>query len=215
MKLTVLSAAAAAVILVSCGPSAAEQAAAREKAVADSIAVAAGKEMTYSIDPAASAVKWEGNMTGVKAYSHNGILKLVSGSLMTKGGILIGGEFTADMKSIDPKDNNYSEEHPREGLIGHLSSADFFDVAGAPTASLKITSVEGNTATGELTLKNKTNTEKITDVVVTPNADGTVTATGNLAFDRQKYGASWTNPAKDMVLANDIVLSVMLTGKAQ
>ncbi len=66
MKLTVLSAAAAAVIFVSCGPSAAEQAAAREKAVADSIAAAASKEMTYTIDPAASKVKWEGNMTGVK-----------------------------------------------------------------------------------------------------------------------------------------------------
>jgi len=215
MKLSILSAAAAAVVLVSCGPSAEELAAAREKAVADSLAAEASKEVTYTVDAAASVVKWEGNMTGVKAYGHNGELKLINGSLTTKGGTLIGGSFTADMKSIDPKDDGYSAEHPREGLIGHLSSPDFFDVTTAPTASLKITSVEGNTANAELTLKNKTNTEKITDIVVTQNADGTVTASGKLTFDRQKYGVSWTNPAKDMILANDIVLSVALTGKAQ
>ena len=215
MKLTVLSAAAAAVIFVSCGPSAAEQAAAREKAVADSIAAAASKEMTYTIDPAASKVKWEGNMTGVKAYSHFGELTLTEGVLMTKGGQLTGGNFTADMKSIDPKVDGYSAEHPREGLIGHLSSPAFFAVDSFPTATVKSTAVEGNTATADLTVRGKTSTEKVTEIMVTPNADGTVTATGKLIFDRQKYGATWANPAKDMFLADDIVLSVVLTGKAQ
>jgi polyisoprenoid-binding protein YceI len=215
MKLTVLSAAAAALVLVSCGPSAEEQAAAREKAVADSLAAAASKEMTFTIDPASSKVNWEGNMTGVKVYSHSGDLKLIGGSLMTRGNTLIGGEFKADLKSINPTDNGYSAEHPREGLIGHLSSADFFAVDSFPTAALTIVSVDGNMAKADLTLRGRTNSEKITDIVVTPNADGTVTATGKLVFDRKKYGATFPGPAKDMLLANDISLTVELTGKAQ
>jgi len=215
MKLSILSAAAAAVVLVSCGPSAEEQAAAREKAVADSIASAASKEMTFTIDASASKVMWEGNMTGAKVYSHNGDLKITSGTIMTKGPLLTGGEFTADMKSINPTDNGYSAEHPREGLIGHLSSADFFAVDSFPTAALKIVAVDGNTAKADLTLRGKTNTETITDIVLTPNADGTVTAAGKLVFDRKKYGATFPGPAKDMLLANDIVLSVELMGKAQ
>jgi polyisoprenoid-binding protein YceI len=215
MKLTILSAAAAAVVLVSCGPSAEEQAAAREKAVADSLAAAASMEMTYTIDAASSKLMWEGNMTGVKAYSHSGDLKITSGTLMTKGPLLTGGEFTADMNSINPTDNGYSAEHPREGLIGHLRSADFFAVDSFPTATLKITGMEGTTATADLTLRGKTNTETITDIVLTPNADGTVTAAGKLVFDRKKYNVTFPGPAQDMILSNDIVLSVELMGKAQ
>ncbi len=215
MKLTVLSAAAAAVLLVSCGPSAEEQAAAREKAVADSLAGAASKEMTYTIDAASSKVNWEGNMTGVKVYSHSGDLRLLGGTLMTKGNQLVAGDVKADLKSINPTDNGYSAEHPREDLIGHLGSADFFAVDSFPTASLTIVSVDGNMAKADLTLRGRTNNEKITDIVVTTNADGSVTATGKLVFDRTKYGAHFPGPAKDMLLANDIALSVELVGKAQ
>jgi polyisoprenoid-binding protein YceI len=215
MKLTVLSAAAAAVVLVSCGPSAEEQAKAREQAIADSIAAAASKEMTYTVDAASSKLMWEGNMTGAKVYSHSGDLKITSGTMMTKGPLLTGGEFTADMNSINPTDNGYSEEHPREGLIVPLRSADFFAVDSFPTATLKITGTEGNTATADLTLRGMTNSEKITDIVLTTNPDGTVSAKGKLVFDRKKYNVTFPGPAKDMLLANDITLSVELMGKAQ
>ena len=104
-------------------------------------------------------------MLGVK--SHHGVVSLTEGAFTTKGGFVTGGSFSADLKSIAPQDTNYNEKSPKEGLIGHLSSPDFFAVDSFPAANFVITAVEGNTATGNLTVRGKTNTEKVTDIVVT------------------------------------------------
>jgi len=50
---------------------------------------------------------------------------------------------------------------PREKLIGHLKAADFFDTENFPTAIFKITKVNGNEVFGNLTIKGKTNEEKL------------------------------------------------------
>ncbi len=81
-----------------------------------------------------------------------------------------------------------------------------------PTAQLKITAVNGNTASGELTVRGKTNTENITDIVLTPNADGSIKASAKLVFDRQKYGVAWSSGSKDAVLNDNIELNVELSG---
>jgi polyisoprenoid-binding protein YceI len=214
-KIHLIAAIAALPTLVSCGPSAeeiAKQKAEAELRMQDSLA---NVEMSYAVDAAASIVKWSGNMTGIQAYSHFGDLKLVSGSVSTKGGALVGGEFTVDMKSINPLDSGYSAEHPREGLIGHLGTADFFAVDSFPTASLKITAVDGASATADLTVRGRTNSETITDLVITPNADGTLSASGKLSFDRQKYGVAYKSTVKDLLLADAIELTVELKGNAQ
>ncbi|MBK9195268.1 MAG: YceI family protein [Flavobacteriales bacterium] len=202
--------------MAACGPTPEEQAAAREKAVADSLEAAASKEMTYTLDGAASKLNWTGTMAGIK--SHTGDLKFTEGTIMTKGPTLTGGSFTIDMKSYVMTDTNYAPDGAAQGtranLMGHLMSPDFFAVDSFPTSTLKITAVTGNTATADLTVRGKTNSETITDIVVTPNADGTVSASGKLAFDRQKYGVSWDSGSKDAVLNNNIELNVQLVGKA-
>ena len=218
MKTLSLSVAAmAAVALVSCGPSAEEQQAAREQAIADSLAMAAGTEHTYTVDAASSSINWTGNMTGAKVYSHNGTIGLNSGSFTTKGGLLTGGSFEVNMTAITPTDNGYapdgSEQGTKAGLLGHLGSPDFFDVANHPAAKLVITGSTGSTATADLTLRGKTNSETITDITITENADGSAKATGKLVFDRKKYDVVFPGPAADLVLANDIELTVELTGK--
>ncbi|HRH69741.1 MAG: YceI family protein [Flavobacteriales bacterium] len=218
MKSPVLSVVAlSALFLVACGPSEAEIAAAKEKAAADSIAALAAMEMTYAVDIATSKVNWTGTMLGVK--SHNGTINLTEGFIRTKGGNLTGGDFAIDMKSIAPLDTNYapagSKQGTKDDLVGHLSSADFFAVDSFPVAKFSISAVEGNTATGSLSLRGRTNEEKLTDIVLTPNADGTLTATCKVSFDRQKYGAAWKAPMKDVVLNDAIELTVELTGKAQ
>ncbi len=206
----------AALFMAACGPTPEEQAAAREKAVADSLEAAASKEMTYTLDGAASKLNWTGTMAGIK--SHTGDLKFTEGTIMTKGPTLTGGSFTIDMKSYVMTDTNYAPDGAAQGtranLMGHLMSPDFFAVDSFPTSTLKITAVTGNTATADLTVRGKTNSETITDIVVTPNADGTVSASGKLAFDRQKYGVSWDSGSKDAVLNNNIELNVQLVGKA-
>lgn len=213
MKTTLILSASAAMLLVACGPSEAEIQAAKEKATADSLAAAASMEHTYTIDPAASKLTWAGTMLGVK--THHGTLGFTTGSFTTKGPLLTGGEFTADLKTIAPLDTNYAADDAKQGtrsmLVGHLSSADFFAVDSFPTATFKITAVNGNTATGDLTVRGKTHPETVTDIVLTTEGN-TTKATGKLAFDRQKYGVAWSTGAKDMVLNDQIELTVELTG---
>ncbi|MFT3885780.1 MAG: YceI family protein [Flavobacteriales bacterium] len=211
-----LTAAAAVMSIVACGPSQAEIDAAKQKATEDSIAAAAAAEHTYNVDVATSKVNWSGTMVGVK--THTGSLSFANGTITTKGPTITGGEFTVDMKSYALTDTNYAADGAKQGtranLMQHLMAPDFFNVDSFPTASFKITAVNGNTATGDLTVRGKTNPESVTDIVVTPNADGTVSATGKLVFNRQKYGVSWKAP-KDMVVKDDIELNIELNGKAQ
>ena len=216
MNVSSLSAAAiAALFLVACGPSEAEIAEQKAKATADSLAALAGMEHTYAADLANSKVMWTGTMLGVK--SHNGTVALTDGKITTKGGQLVSGSFAVDLNSIAPLDTNYAPEgakqYTKTMLIGHLKSADFFAVDSFPTAMFEISSVEGNVATGMLTVRGKTHEEKVTDIVITENGD-MVTASGNLVFDRQKYGVAWSSGAKDMVLNDNIELSIEMSGKA-
>jgi polyisoprenoid-binding protein YceI len=177
-----------------------------EVATVDSL----GTEATYTVDTAASTVLWEGQM--LKMHKHFGTLTISEGSFTVKGLQVTGGTFTANMKSISPTDSNFSKEHPKEYLIGHLSNADFFAVDSFPTATFVIKSVNGNSATGDLTVRGKTNSETVTDIVV--DTVGGVKTTGKLVFNRQKYGAAYkADVTKDMVLSDDIKLEITLVGK--
>lgn len=212
-----LTAVAAVTTLISCGPSAEELAAQKEKAMQDSIAAAAAAEHAYTVDVANSHVTWAGTMIGVK--THTGNLAFANGNFTVKGGMLTGGDFTVDMKSYTFTDTNYAADGAKQGtramFMGHLMSPDFFAVDSFPTAMLRISSVNGNTATGEFTVRGKTNPETVTDIAITDNGDGTVKATGKLVFDRQKYGVAWKAPMKDMVVQDNIELNVEIVGKAQ
>lgn len=203
----------ATVALVACGPSEAEIKAAKEKATADSLATIAATERTVAIDAAASTVNWKGTMLGIK--SHNGTVALTDAKLTVKGPSVTAGSFAVDLSSIKPLDDAYAPDDAKQGtrsmLVGHLQSGDFFDVANHPNATFEITSVQGNTATGNLTVRGVTNEEKVTDIVVT-DENGAISASGKLAFDRQKYGVAWSSGSKDAVLNDIIELEIALTG---
>lgn len=215
MKTTALIAAGTALLMVACGPSEAEIAAKKAQQEADSLAALAASERTYAIDAAGSKARWTGTMLGIK--SHHGVVG-VSGSFTAKANVLTGGEFTVDLKTIAPEDTLYAPEGSKQGtksmLIGHLQSPDFFAVDTFPTATFKITGVEGTTATGDLTVRGKTNTENVTDIVLTAE-NGVAKATGKLVFDRQKYGVAWSSGSKDAILNDNIELAIELTGNAQ
>ena len=206
----------AAFALVACGPSEAEIQAAKEKTTADSLAALASTERPVAVDVAASRVKWTGTMLNVKR--HFGTVTLTDAQLTVKGPLVTGGSFVADLGSINLEDaGEYqynpegSDKNTQSMLIGHLKSADFFDVANHPQATFEITRVEGNTAYGNLSIRGNTHEEKVTDINVT-DENGTVTATGKLTFDRQKYDVAWGTGAKDFVLNDDIELEISLAG---
>ncbi|MEO8069652.1 MAG: YceI family protein [Flavobacteriales bacterium] len=205
----------AALFMAACSPTPEEQAAASLKATADSLAAAGYKERAYVVNPAASNLTWTGTMAGIK--SHTGRLTFAEGTFTSKGSMLTGGTFVVNMTSYVMTDTNYaadgSEQGTRAMLMGHLMSPEFFDVGNYPTSTLQITAVNGNTATADLTVRGKTNSETITDIVVTPFEDGAIRASGKLTFDRQKYGVAWSSGSKDAVLNDNIELTVEVVGK--
>ncbi len=166
--------------------------------------------VSYAIDTEKSVVSWKGSMIGV--YAHEGDLKLTEGSITTNDGVITGGEFTVNMNSmVTTDDDALYQMAPREKLIGHLKAPDFFDTEKFPTGNFKIKSVEGNVITGDLTLKGVTK-EATINAVTTTETDGNISATGTLVFNRQDYGIAYKNTMNDMVLSDDIELTISIEG---
>lgn len=166
----------------------------------------------YKVDLDSSTVKWHGEIVG-GIYYHEGTVKLIEGSLGLSDNQIASGAFTIDLKSLKPSDKNYSgKDKTPENLVAHLSSKDFFLVDSFPTATFVMKSADGNTVTGDLTVRGTTNEEKVTDVVVA-KSDAGLTATGKLVFNRQKYGVAYKTNAKDKILSDDIVLDITIKAK--
>ncbi len=100
------------------------------------VEVAASKEMT--VNTAESVVTWIGSKPAGK---HNGTIPVSAGKIAIEGDKIVGGEFTINIAEIANEDLAGDEESVGK-LLGHLKSADFFDVANHPTAEFVITSVE-------------------------------------------------------------------------
>lgn len=162
---------------------------------------------TLSVDTSASEVMWKGNMVGM--YEHSGDVKLESGDVTVADGKITGGKFVIDLTSITPTDSNYKEDKTPEKLVGHLSSEDFFHTEQYPTATFEITGSEGSTVMGNLTVRGKTNPEKVENVVIT-DENGQVQIKGDIKFDRTKYDVAFKHPMQEMVISNDIEMNVTL-----
>lgn len=92
----------------------------------------------FKVDTTASKVEWVA--TKVSAY-HTGTLNVKSGEVIVKDGNITGGNFVLDMNSIVVSGPKGSDTKANEKLLGHLKSADFFDVTKNPEATFTITSV--------------------------------------------------------------------------
>lgn len=82
-----------------------------------------------------SVLNWTGRKVGGEHY---GTIKMTDGFIAVESGVVSAGEFTIDMTTIAATDLSGDEATK---LVGHLSSADFFDVATHPTGRFTITSV--------------------------------------------------------------------------
>jgi len=167
----------------------------------------------YAIDSAASTVQWKGSK--ITGSSHEGFVKLAEGGLQVTDGVITAGKFTIDMTTITCTD---LEGGMRDKLVGHLNSADFFDVENHKTARLVIKSADaqGN-VTADLTIKGKTNEVKFSAVITEQN--GMLTAKATIVADRTKYDVrygsdSFFDNLGDKAINNDIEFMVNLTGKA-
>jgi polyisoprenoid-binding protein YceI len=103
---------------------------------------------TFTVDATKSKVEFTGSKT---SDFHTGYFPVKSGAVKVEGGKLVGGSFVVNVAGLKVTDAS------GEKLQGHLSSADFLDVAKFGEATFTITNVtyvkEGKaTVTGDLTL---------------------------------------------------------------
>lgn len=212
MKMTnILTGLALAVVLASCGetkPTETKTPEAKEIAPV----TAAQETLKYNIETSASSIDWSGSIT-TGTYGHTGTINITEGNLTTTDGKVTEGSFTVDVNSILTTDDSYSEGHEKEKLVGHLKSADFFHTEEFPTATFVIKGQTEAGVVGDLTIRGKSHEETVTDVVTTTAENGDLTITGNLTFDRQKYDVAYESTMKDMVISDDIKLTITLTAK--
>ncbi len=171
----------------------------------------------FGIDAANSSVNWTGGVVkigGEHMYSHTGTLNIEAGKVSLKNGALAAGKIIIDMKSMVPTDDNYGGEgHTAKDLVGHLSSADFFNVEEFPTASFEFRGVEGNPLLGRMNIRGVSNEETLENVTI-ENADGVVTIIGTMTIDRQKYDVAYDMGAEDKLISDDIDLKVVIVCQA-
>ena len=160
---------------------------------------------SLNINTSTSTVEWKGVMVGI--YSHNGFVSIKEGNLVWQGNSITGGSITIDMETMTQSDSLYKTEENK--LVAHLESPDFFDVVNFPTATFEITSSEKgtNTVFGNLTVRGITESEVVEDVIFDVEKKS---ATGTLKFDRQKYGVAYKGSKKDMLVGDEVEMTISL-----
>lgn len=166
--------------------------------------------VTYKINPTQSSVKWVGKkVTG----EHSGNVTISGGSLTAANNVITAGSVDIDLSTITSTD--ITDPASNAKLIGHLKSADFFNTATYPKATLAITSVKLKTkdnydVTGNLTIKGITNPVTFPAVIQT-TADK-ITATAVITIDRTKYdikyrSTSYFGDLGDKAIDNNFILN--------
>ncbi len=164
----------------------------------------------FTADVEASNVTWKGFKP---TESHDGAIKISEGYIAMEGGKLSGGNFIIDMNSITNRDIESAEYNAK--LVGHLKSADFFDVEKHPFGVFAITGVEDKDGKmmvkGNLSIKGiKKNIEFPATVAV----DGDAVSFTSEAFtiDRIEWDIKYNSgkffeDLKDKLIKDDIELS--------
>lgn len=153
-----------------------------------------------SINTEKSSIEWVGKKVTGK---HNGTIDFKSGEVEVKGGKLVGGTFVVDMTTISVSDLSGGMKGKLEG---HLKSDDFFGVEKFPEATFVVTSVDGATVKGDLTIKGHTEKEAFTLVKKGK------TISGDIKIDRTKfdirYGSKSFFNVGDKAIDNEFELSI-------
>ncbi len=144
-----------------------------------------GAVVSETVNVEKSTIVWNGyKVTG----SHNGNIQLKSGELDFQDGKLVGGNFEIDMNSITCND---LQGEWNQKLVGHLKSADFFNVEEYPTATFKITQVISRgkpgdyKIVGDLTIKGIT--KEIKFLTQVSDEGGEKVAVSKIKVDRSEF----------------------------
>ena len=132
-------------------------------------------DQSWKLDTSASKIEWVG--TKVTGY-HTGNVPLKSGEIFVKSGEVTGGKFVMDLANMQVVGPKNVDAASNKKLLGHLKSADFFDVEKNPEGNFELTGVRPYDGTA---LKDSTDPrqEQISKYKVT---DPTHVVSGNLTL---------------------------------
>ena len=133
--------------------------------------------LAAEVDAAASTISWRGSK--ITGDFHDGQIAVKSSQLKLTRGVLSSGTIVFDMTSITV--GNLTGEW-KDKFLGHIKSADFFEVAKFPTATLSIDSYKKGTMMGQLTIKG------VSQPISFLAKKAGKTYTGKVSFDRTKFG---------------------------
>ena len=157
-----------------------------ETTAAEEAAKASAESVKYMANSDASTIEWTGSKpTG----NHNGTIKIESGVINVSNGKPASGTFLIDMSSIVNLDIPADDENNGK-LVGHLKSADFFDVEKYPNAAFEITGFEEKDGksmlSGNLQLKDKKNNVTF-PVSISTEGDNMTLTSEEFSIDRSKW----------------------------
>ena len=171
----------------------------------------------YTIDAAASDIKWEGSKP---TATHYGTIKLSDGIFSVYDGKVEAGKFVVDMNTITDED---LEGEYKANLEAHLKGTaegkegDFFDVKKYPTSSFELTGVDGNKVIGNLTIKDKTNAIEF-PATITVDGDTLKLVSEPFELDRTKWGINFGSKSifpniGDKFISDTMVITLSLIAK--
>jgi len=188
---------------------------------AQGAAVSDSTAKVYSVDVASAKLGWTGSkLTG---SSHSGFISLAEGRFEVANGNVVAGSFTVDMNTISNTDLTDAETNSK--LVGHLKSAEFFNVDSFKTATFVISNAAvatdsmGNThsISGDLTIKGQT--RNITFPAKVSINNGMLNMMAAFAINRTdwgiKYGSgSFFEGLGDNVINDNIDFTLNFTANA-
>lgn len=214
-KLALIIITASAFIITGCGKSE------KDVKVGEKQTAGETKGKSLVVSTTDSKVNWLGKkVTG----QHNGTINILKGEVMVDNGKVTGGKIEIDMKTIKNLDLTDAESNAK--LVGHLSSADFFEVDKYPTSKLEIVKVEelkdatkpnvNSTVTANLTMKDVTKSIMFPAEIKIEN--GVLTAKADFDVDRTdwniKYGSGkFFNNLGDKMINDKFNLNISILAK--
>ncbi len=196
--------------ILGCKKEAKEAATGAAEAVTEVVA-----ETKYKAIASESMILWKANKI---VGGHEGTIHLEKGIIKLKANALVGGNFIFGISSLKNTDMPATDEGNAK-LVGHLMSADFFDVKNHPNAAFEITKVEGNNVSGNLTIKGIK--KNITfPANVSTNGDELNISSDTFTIDRTEWdikynSGKFADPAKlgDYLIKDDVELKIILKAK--
>ncbi len=211
MKKVIIAIVAVSTLLVSCKEEKKDKVEVKKEVKVEKVVA------TNNVDLTASLLTWKGTKPG---GAHDGTVALKESTLTVENGTITAGEFIVDMSSI--KNLDIKDPKKAAGLVGHLTSDDFFDIAKFPTAKFVITSVEDKdgalAVTGNLTIKDVT--KSVTIPASLSDENGVYTfKSDKFNIDRAdfnvKYGSKkWFDNLKDKFIDDLVEMSFEVKTKA-